>query len=375
MKANEEAESAAQALKDAQDKLTADTAANEAISNAVRKYNDAVTARDTADKAVNEAETAKAEADEKLAEAEKAYGIAKAAAEIAHAIDLSDPSTYADYESVSDAVKAEKDAVKKAFAAKTAYDAAKVLSDKKADDLRAVQKKYDAAKKAYDKAYSDYMASIAVPSIKDTVTSGRNGTASIDNADPETGEAVSISIRSYKGYTVSSVKVTDADGNSISVEANDDGTFTFTQPDGAADVDVTFTKAIDLYRLYNPNSGEHVFTGETAERDNLIGHGWRYKGVAYGTPEKTDIAIYRVYNPNAGDHHYTTDKAEVDMLVRAGWRNEGFVMSSSVKEKVYRRYNPNAFAHNHHYTTSAKERDDLIVAGWRYEGVGWYAAD
>lgn len=33
----------------------------------------------------------------------------------------------------------------------------------------------------------------------------------------------------------------------------------------------------DMYRLYNPNSGEHFYTADSNERDHLTGVGWVYE--------------------------------------------------------------------------------------------------
>lgn len=38
----------------------------------------------------------------------------------------------------------------------------------------------------------------------------------------------------------------------------------------------TALAAQDMYRLYNPNSGEHFYTANVAERDSLRRVGWRY---------------------------------------------------------------------------------------------------
>lgn len=88
-----------------------------------------------------------------------------------------------------------------------------------------------------------------------------------------------------------------------------------------------------MWRLYNPNSGEHFYTGNTAERDHLVRVGWKCEGKGWTAPVKGD-PVYRLYNPNAGDHHYTLNSAERDMLVRAGWRYEGigwYSATASVK--------------------------------------------
>lgn len=129
-----------------------------------------------------------------------------------------------------------------------------------------------------------------------------------------------------------------------------------------------------LFRLYNPNSGEHFYTGSAEESMNLTAAGWIYEGVAWKTPAD-GLPIYRVYNPNAGDHHYTGSMEEVNNLVSYGWLYEGVAWNTPVKGvMVYRLYNPNAFTGAHHYTPSDEERDYLVSLGWQYEGVAWNGA-
>ena len=126
-----------------------------------------------------------------------------------------------------------------------------------------------------------------------------------------------------------------------------------------------------VYRLYNPDTGEHFFTAWISEMRSLTKSGWIGEGVAWqsvggGTP------VYRFYNPNSGDHHYTCDLAEADMLVRSGWINEGVCWSNDGGNAVYRLYNPYAVTGTHHYTAAKTESDLLINNGWVYEGIGWY---
>ena len=82
--------------------------------------------------------------------------------------------------------------------------------------------------------------------------------------------------------------------------------------------------------------------------------------------------VYRLYNPNAGDHHYTTSASERDALVSVGWNYEGIGWYSGGSKPLWRQYNPNAVAGAHNYTTSRSENDHLVSLGWRYEGIGWY---
>ncbi|WP_288340054.1 trypsin-like peptidase domain-containing protein [uncultured Allobaculum sp.] len=135
--------------------------------------------------------------------------------------------------------------------------------------------------------------------------------------------------------------------------------------------------AIDepVYRLYNPNSGEHLYTTEYNELVNCINYGWKDEGVAWHS-EKNGVPLYRLYNPNAGDHHYTLDTAERAALVEMGWTAEGITCYTSASENdrpVYRLYNPNAVAGSHHFTFNATERDGLVTMGWVDEGIGFYS--
>ena len=129
-----------------------------------------------------------------------------------------------------------------------------------------------------------------------------------------------------------------------------------------------------MYRLYNPNSGEHFYTGSTEERDMLDEAGWNYEGVAWNAPTKSGPPVYRLYNPNSGDHHYTMETVERDWLVSLGWNYEGVAWNSAPKDAVpmFRLYNPNADCGSHHYTSSTEERDHLVSLGWIDEGIGWY---
>jgi len=134
-----------------------------------------------------------------------------------------------------------------------------------------------------------------------------------------------------------------------------------------------------MHRLYNPNSGEHFYTGNDGERDSLIEKGWKYEGIAWIAPAGSNTPVYRLYNPNAGDHHYTMSVDERDNLVdNEGWNDEGIGWYSVETEQVplYRLYNPNATgAGAHHYTTGIGERDHLISIGWKDEGIGWFGLE
>ena len=136
-------------------------------------------------------------------------------------------------------------------------------------------------------------------------------------------------------------------------------------------------ETVSMFRLYNPNSGEHFYTGSVEERETLVGYGWHYEGVAWNAPVRAEAwqNVFRLFNPNSGDHHYTMSTEERDFLVSLGWIYEGVAWNTATTEgnvPQYRLYNPNADCGSHHYTGSEEERDFLVSLGWHYEGIGWY---
>lgn len=143
-------------------------------------------------------------------------------------------------------------------------------------------------------------------------------------------------------------------------------------PGGAPANPVTTTDgSIPMYRLYNPNSGEHFYTANYVETVNVCAVGWNYEGIAWYAPGN-GAPVYRLYNPNAGDHHYTLNPAERDYLIAVGWNYEGESWYSGGNTPLYRAYNPNAIAGAHHYTTNAAEINSICAVGWNNEGIGWY---
>ncbi len=133
-------------------------------------------------------------------------------------------------------------------------------------------------------------------------------------------------------------------------------------------------ESVPMFRMYDPNSGEHFYTGAEAERDFLVEAGWQYEGVGFNFPEEGD-PVHRLYEPVHGEHLYTMDEAEMDKLLDQGWEYEGVAFNSAGTDEVpqYRLHNPNEKRGAYHFTGSEVERDILIEAGWEYQGIGWYS--
>ncbi len=134
---------------------------------------------------------------------------------------------------------------------------------------------------------------------------------------------------------------------------------------------------VNMYRLYNPNSGEHFYTSDIDEATSVASVGWQWEGIGWVAPRVNESPVYRLYNPNAGDHHYTLNLEEKDWLVGLGWNYEGIGWYSDAADQipVYRQYNPNAIAGAHNFTTDSSEDEYLGSVGWSREGISWYATD
>lgn len=146
-----------------------------------------------------------------------------------------------------------------------------------------------------------------------------------------------------------------------------------TEPNEPATPD---TPSQSLYRVYNPNSGEHLYTSKLAEAKQLISLGWKDEKIAWLTPQ-TGKPIYRLYNPNSGEHFYTLQLNEYESVAQAGWQKEGIAFYSDANQTtpIYRVFNPNAKgAGSHHYTPNASERNQLIQLGWQDEKIAFYGA-
>lgn len=129
-----------------------------------------------------------------------------------------------------------------------------------------------------------------------------------------------------------------------------------------------------IYRLYNPDNGEHLYTTDANERDTLYAtYGWGYEGVAwYSADEGTPV--YRLYNNVLCNHLYTTDLNEIKVLTsmdNTAWtvdNNNEPLFYSAGDVSIYRVYNEGLNG-MHHLTTDKNEYDTLPAYGWTQEGV------
>lgn len=127
----------------------------------------------------------------------------------------------------------------------------------------------------------------------------------------------------------------------------------------------------EIYRVYNPRSGQRVYTGSTRERDGLVEAGWYDEGVAWTSLSSSQTPIYRLYSPHTGQHHYTINNAERTGLLQQNWKDEGIAGYSDENGSVavYRLYNSSDSSTAYVLTTSEEEKATLIASGFRDEGI------
>lgn len=130
--------------------------------------------------------------------------------------------------------------------------------------------------------------------------------------------------------------------------------------------------ALTVYRNYNAQTGEHLYTFSRYEWNQLpkISYYWNQDGVVFDEPA-SGKAVYRLYNPGSGQHLFTADSYEYKVVQTQGWKSEGIAFYSGGKIPVYRLYNPHSGQHLD--TANGTERNSLVKAGWRAEGTAWYA--
>lgn len=157
---------------------------------------------------------------------------------------------------------------------------------------------------------------------------------------------------------------------------------------------------IDVVRLYNPWTGEHLFSVDQKEVSDCEKAGWQNEGTfwkAYshvgdwqakfgGKDKKCGATVYRLYNPWTGEHLYTTSSEEYNKLKTTGWNGEGIAFYSvNVKEDntaqvaetdvinttpqgVYRAFNKNVTVGTHNFA-GYEENATMLANGWLPDNV------
>ena len=200
-------------------------------------------------------------------------------------------------------------------------------------------------------------------------------TVKLKYQEPYNGKMREFTLQGTWTSSDSSILSVSSDGTIV---AKSDGTAMLTFASNGMTwsygIETTSVARIQMYRLYNPWSGEHLFTMNWDEVTNLVSLGWKNEGIAWYSPSFSHQPVYRLYNPYSGDHFYTGDKKEYDYLGSIGWSQEGeaFNSADSTGKPIYRLFNRWLTQGTHLFTTDASEYSYLGSIGWNKEGVAFY---
>lgn len=133
---------------------------------------------------------------------------------------------------------------------------------------------------------------------------------------------------------------------------------------------------VSVFQLVNPYTNIHLYTVNHIEIASLTGQGWQNNGAKFqgsmcaAEYGKSNAPIYRLYNPNSGNHFWTKNTAETSSLISSGWKYEGVAWYEFGNTSIYRLYN--AANGDHYYTKKYNEVLNMVNGGWCYENIAFY---
>lgn len=348
------------------------------------------------DAAVKKAKTARDAAGGELDTAKTAYQAASAAASSANVDYQQAVTDKSDADAALATAKADFSAAQQAQdKAQTAYDAAQEKATQTAADAAtaqtalaaaradtaAKQAKYDTAEGAYEQASQDDATLKAAKAALDAAKEAQDeADAKLAAAQSQLTIAEAASKQAQTNCKAAQAQLATA--KAALKEAEDDLTSANARLAAAQDAWKRATATQELYRLFDPHSGEHLYTTHPEEVDALVKKGWDWEQAQTMLVPVSGAPVWRLFDPHNGDHHYTTDANECRVLTtEKGWLydfNGGAAFHSADKSgrPVYRIYDTHAARFGHLFTADANERAvHLREGGWDNEGIAWYAVN
>ena len=160
----------------------------------------------------------------------------------------------------------------------------------------------------------------------------------------------------------------DSSGTEICVRSYYDFSYNWIlRPPSAPEVPKVSIETVKngIYRIYNPNNTQHHFTANHNEAETLVDAGWIYEGAPFKSAS-SGVQLYRVYNPFSGEHLYVKDHEAAELAI-IGWVIESYAwVAPKSGTEVHRFFNGTV----HHYASDPTEIASL--KDWIDEGVAFY---
>lgn len=156
------------------------------------------------------------------------------------------------------------------------------------------------------------------PTYPPAVDGGDNGDVSVVPKNPEKGDTVTITPDPDAGYEVDEITVTDKNGKPVTIIDNGDGTYSFKQPNGKVNIEVTFKEIAEVPGEDTPSEPEKMpFTDVPSDAYYIEAVRWAVKnGITSGISDT-------LFNP----HGICTRAQAVTFL----WRAAGSPTPESTK--------------------------------------------
>jgi len=139
-----------------------------------------------------------------------------------------------------------------------------------------------------------------------------------------------------------------------------------------------------VYRIYNTETGAHIFSALEKEVAQLTASTSKYvnEGIAYRVENNGTQGLYRFYDTRTDRHFYSANDYERDVIRennKTGLIYEGVVFNvfssnsdGEARTPIIRYYDPNS--NTHFYTANMEEQ--VVIAqtkhSWVKEGIAWY---
>lgn len=138
-----------------------------------------------------------------------------------------------------------------------------------------------------------------------------------------------------------------------------------------------------VYRLYNPNTGDHFYTTSESEKISLeknlktpmVSEGIAFYAYSDGSTDKISLPVYIFYNSN-GDFYFSTSSDTKNNQLSANSKTIAFYASPTAQNGALPVYDFYITNNKHFYTISEEEKDVIVKTlnhSYKLKGVAFYS--